>query len=151
MYLYVDDPSRAVAQLNKHLTRFRVLCEGWGIGLDTFEFWSWLSKQSVPLWCILLVLITCLSRYRLIADLLDLAMRGGFKLPTHRPIPTTSNKMTNSAILHGINPATALQHPGHLYHLAAICAIQRRDVFKQALAEVGRCIRHATDHEAQSL
>lgn len=45
LYLYGDDSQHALAQFNKHVARFRQLCEGWGIGAETFEFWSWLSKQ----------------------------------------------------------------------------------------------------------
>lgn len=47
MYLYLNEPSRAVAQLNRHTVKFRELSNTWGIGEQTFEFWSWLSKQFV--------------------------------------------------------------------------------------------------------
>ena len=47
MYLYLNEPARSVAQLNKHVARFRDLSNTWGIGEQTFEFWSWLSKQCV--------------------------------------------------------------------------------------------------------
>lgn len=47
MYLYLNEPSRALAQLNRHVFRFRELSNSWKIGEDTFEFWSWLSKQCV--------------------------------------------------------------------------------------------------------
>jgi len=49
MYLYLNEPARALAQLNRHVSRFRELSGSWQIGDDTFEFWSWLSKQCVPL------------------------------------------------------------------------------------------------------
>lgn len=47
MYLYLNEASRAVSQLNRHVARFRELSNTWGIGEQTFEFWSWLSKQCV--------------------------------------------------------------------------------------------------------
>lgn len=49
--------------------------------------------------------------------MLDLALRGGFRLP-----PASLNVAT---------PATALAHPGHYYAMAAQCAVRRRDCFKQ--------------------
>lgn len=45
MYLYLNEPARSVSQFNKHVARFRELSNTWGIGEQTFEFWSWLSKQ----------------------------------------------------------------------------------------------------------
>lgn len=47
MYLYLNEPSRSISQLNRHVSRFRELSNTWGIGEQTFEFWSWLSKQCV--------------------------------------------------------------------------------------------------------
>jgi hypothetical protein len=48
MYLYLNEPSRSVAQLNRHVSRFHELSDTWGLGEQTFEYWSWLSKQCVP-------------------------------------------------------------------------------------------------------
>lgn len=45
MYLYLNDPSHGLSQLNRHVFLFRQLSESWSIGEETFEFWSWLSKQ----------------------------------------------------------------------------------------------------------
>lgn len=43
--LYDGDGERAVNQFRRHLVRFSELSTGWGIGDETFEYWSWLSKQ----------------------------------------------------------------------------------------------------------
>lgn len=48
MYLYLNEPSRSVAQLSRHVARFHELSATWGLGEQTFEYWSWLSKQWVP-------------------------------------------------------------------------------------------------------
>jgi hypothetical protein len=108
LYLYLDDSTRAASQVNKHLHRFRGLCDGWGIGDATFEFWSWTSKQ-----------------YRLIAEILELALRGGFSLPA----PSISMKEAN--------PFNVLQQPGHFFYLAALASIERKDRFQRLTDEAG--------------
>lgn len=55
LYLYLNEPSRSVAQLNRHVNRFRELSNIWGIGEETFEFWSWLSKQCAECTAICIV------------------------------------------------------------------------------------------------
>lgn len=40
LYLYRGEHSRAVAHFNAHLTRFAELSRIWGIGEETWEFWS---------------------------------------------------------------------------------------------------------------
>ncbi|KAF0525068.1 Gryzun, putative trafficking through golgi-domain-containing protein [Gigaspora margarita] len=117
MNLYIDAPSAALAQLNKHITTFKRLCNTLEIGDDTFEYWTWLSNQ-----------------YRVFADILDIATRSGFIIPD----PTTVFHTTSSADYRfgsssnspmagsGINPTMVLQHPGFYFHLAAQCNSVRR-------------------------
>ncbi|BGP36865.1 hypothetical protein JCM10449v2_000767 [Rhodotorula kratochvilovae] len=122
MYLYLNEPSRALAQLNRHVSRFRELSNGWQIGEDTFEFWSWLSKQ-----------------YRLFGDLVAIALRAGFRLPSLRPPPTPRLPPAGSGTQvpsPGLVPLNVLQHAGHYYHLAAVCAVTRRDRFREVMRAV---------------
>ncbi|GAA5850035.1 hypothetical protein JCM8547_000988 [Rhodosporidiobolus lusitaniae] len=117
LYLYLNEPSRALAQLNQHVSRFRELSSGWQIGEETFEFWSWLSKQ-----------------YRLFGDLTSVALRNGFRLPSLKPPPAPRapppGTSPSQIISPGLMPLNVLQHAGHYYHLAAVCAVERRDRFR---------------------
>ncbi|CAG8514102.1 18433_t:CDS:10 [Dentiscutata erythropus] len=120
MNLYIDAPSAALAQLNKHITTFKRLCNALEIGDDTFEYWMWLSNQ-----------------YRVFGDILEIATRSGFIIPD----PTTVFHTTSSADYRfgstsnspmagsGVNPTMVLQHPGFYYHLAAQCNSVRRKKF----------------------
>ncbi|GAA5993976.1 hypothetical protein JCM5350_003513 [Sporobolomyces pararoseus] len=114
LYLYLNDPSHSLSQLNRHVFRFRQLSESWSIGEETFEFWSWLSKQ-----------------YRLFGDLTTAALRAGFRLPSLRPpptpIPTPGVPQPPSP---GLMPLNVLQHPGHYYFLSAVCALERRERYR---------------------
>ncbi|GAA6061932.1 hypothetical protein JCM10212_001500 [Sporobolomyces blumeae] len=114
IYLYLNDPSRSLSQLNRHIFRFRQLSESWEIGEQTFEFWSWLSKQ-----------------YRLFGDLTNAALRAGFRLPSLRPppspLPTPGVPQPPSP---GLLPFNVLQHPGHYYFLSAVCALERRERYR---------------------
>ncbi|GAA5922303.1 uncharacterized protein JCM15063_003254 [Sporobolomyces koalae] len=114
LYLYLNDPSRSLSQLNRHVFRFRQLSESWQISEQTFEFWSWLSKQ-----------------YRLFGDLTTAALRAGFRLPSLRPPPTP---IPTPGVLQppspGLMPLNVLQHPGHYYFLSAVCALERRERYR---------------------
>jgi hypothetical protein len=118
MYLYLIEPSRALAQLNKHISRFRELSSHWGIGEQTFEFWSWLSKQ-----------------YRLFGDLTSIAVRAGFRLPSLRPPPAPKSVPAGmpQPPSPGLIPLNVLQHAGYYYYLAATCAEERRDRFRKVV------------------
>lgn len=87
LLLYRDDGEGAWVQFRSHVKKFTELSQGWGIGAMTFEFWSWLGKQ-----------------YRLMGDLLDLAMREvpGSPFPPFRPST------------HFPPMPTYLLHPSHL-------------------------------------
>lgn len=79
-----------------------------------------------------------LDRYRLLADLIEVAIRGGYRLTAPKLSTTVIKSPQNpqSQILAtGSRASVALQHAGHYYYLAALCAIQRRDLFRQAELE----------------
>lgn len=105
----MNDPVAALGQFNGHLHMMQTYCTTWGMGEQSFEYWTWLSKQ-----------------YRIFADIVDAAVHHGFKIP----IPTaymTNQPGGNTA--EGCNPGAILQHPGFYYHLAAMCCAERRRRF----------------------
>ncbi|KAG9304758.1 hypothetical protein G9A89_003932 [Geosiphon pyriformis] len=108
--LYLDAPSAAMTQLNRHIVTFRKLSNIWGIGEETFEYWAWFSKQ-----------------YHIFGDLLDIATRFGFKIPTFSSSSTSSDyrHITGYGPM-GLNPKMMLQHAGFYYHFAATCTSERR-------------------------
>ncbi|KAI9306763.1 Foie gras liver health family 1-domain-containing protein [Cunninghamella echinulata] len=121
-YLYLNDPSSALAQLNGHLHMFQSYSSAWAMGEQSFEYWAWLSKQ-----------------YRIFADVVDLAIQHGFKVPNpSSSITPGSPNLPNSPLLGGghnykindnnigCNPGAILQHPGFYYHLSAMCCAERR-------------------------
>ncbi|KAG0148825.1 hypothetical protein CROQUDRAFT_89870 [Cronartium quercuum f. sp. fusiforme G11] len=142
-YLYSQETSRSLDQFRKHTARFRELCNGWGIGDETFEFWSWLSKQ-----------------YTILADLIDLACRNGLRLPNLLPSPdTTANRhsqlgslaTSHTGTLGGVSiPANVLLHAGFYYYQSGICAIHRRDKFRasEIAEEQMRSITKSKDETA---
>ncbi|KAM0752891.1 hypothetical protein T439DRAFT_323501 [Meredithblackwellia eburnea MCA 4105] len=139
IYLYLNEPSRACAQFNRHLARFRELSNIWGIGEQTFEFWSWLSKQ-----------------YRLFAELVAIALRAGFRLPSLRPPPPPRPVPAGmpQPPSPGLVPPTILQHPGYYFYMAGLCAVQRRECFKTFLASTeppidGTPVSPAVSHESK--
>ncbi|GBC06239.1 hypothetical protein RclHR1_06700003 [Rhizophagus clarus] len=126
--LYIDSPSAALSQLNKHVSTFKDISNTLGIGEDTFEYWAWLSKQ-----------------YRVFADVLEIAIRSGFTIPDPEKIShntTTSDfrfsmsSMSSMSTISnnpntgsGINPTMVLQHPGFYYYIAAKYNSLRRKKF----------------------
>lgn len=119
-----------MAHFNKHLHRFAELSRGWGIGEETFEFWSWVARQ-----------------YRILAELLEYAIRAGVQLPETGisvtvladppKIPPTAapSPLETVSRVSGSNPANALQHPGFYYHAAATCTRQRYEKFLAIAAQ----------------
>ncbi|WAQ81565.1 hypothetical protein PtA15_1A907 [Puccinia triticina] len=140
LYLYSNEPTRAMYQFNKHIAKFRELCNGWGIGDETYEFWAWLSKQ-----------------YTVLADLVDIGCRNGMRLPNLCPplmapsdkTRTSSPVLSDSRLLAGgaINLTGVLVHPGFYYFYAAQCAVERRNKFQasEAAEEEMRAIAQAKD------
>lgn len=46
LFLYNAEHALALAQMNSHVRRFSDLsARVWGIGEETFEYWSWLARQ----------------------------------------------------------------------------------------------------------
>ncbi|KAI8996802.1 Gryzun, putative trafficking through golgi-domain-containing protein [Pilobolus umbonatus] len=120
-YLYLNDPTAALDRLNTHLHMFQSYASVWGIGGETFEYWSWHSLQ-----------------YQIFADIIDAAVSAGFQIPLPTAYLTSSqltsttenplmaNTTTGPIQSGGCNPETILQHPGFYYHLAAMCCAERR-------------------------
>ena len=98
--------------------------------------------------CTLLLLY--LFRYRLFADLVDIATRAGFKLPSIASLLNTpanpagsdyrpfGGGFGSSAAPVGANPLDLLQHPGYYYLKAANLATERRKAFRKAIEEENR-------------
>lgn len=109
-----------MAQFRKHANRFRDLCNGWGIGDETFEFWSWMAKQ-----------------YTMLADLIDLACRHGMRLPTLLPsqiLAKPSSSALDAAQHEIIILGNVLVHPGFYYYQSGVCTIERREKFRASQA-----------------
>lgn len=45
LYLYNNEHALALSHHNTHIRRFGDFSRGWGIGEETFEFWSWMARQ----------------------------------------------------------------------------------------------------------
>ncbi|CAG8608368.1 423_t:CDS:10, partial [Paraglomus occultum] len=123
LYLYFSGYTQSVSHLNKHVSTFHGLSDSFHMGKDTFEYWTWKTKQ-----------------YRLYGDLLDIAVRNGFKIPS---VETWTNTYESrgaggsgygvgsgsGAAPGGVDPRLILQHAGFYYHQAAMCNIERRKKF----------------------
>ncbi|CAO3693960.1 unnamed protein product [Rhizopus stolonifer] len=114
LYLYMNDPTVALAQLNGHLHMFQSYSPSWGIGEQTYEYWACLSKQ-----------------YQLFADMIDAAVQAGYRIPIPTEYLTSAGSPMMGQISNttGCNPGAILQHPGFYYHLAAMCCAERRRRF----------------------
>ncbi|KAF9460741.1 Gryzun, putative trafficking through golgi-domain-containing protein [Collybia nuda] len=137
LYLYNNEHALALSHHNTHMRMFGDFSRGWGIGEETFEYWSWMARQ-----------------HRILAELLEQGARSALTLPIHKPaqgvinqstvtsqtIPSTGRGTTATNALEvdslrslGINPSHALQHPGFYYYMAAKCTEMRRTRFLAAL------------------
>ncbi|KZV82442.1 hypothetical protein EXIGLDRAFT_843706 [Exidia glandulosa HHB12029] len=138
LYLYHGEHARALAHVNRHVQRFAELSRAWGIGEETFEFWSWLARQQ-----------------RWLGELLEHGLRGSLKIPSHMPHepvnPALAAQLAAAGGLApgskgasldlgtalqlgiGVAPASALQHPGYYYFAAAKYTQMRFDRFLKAL------------------
>ncbi|RDX49266.1 hypothetical protein OH76DRAFT_1483227 [Lentinus brumalis] len=131
LYLYNNEHSLALSNQNSHMRKFADFSRGWGIGEETFEFWSWLARQ-----------------HRVLAELLEQGTRSTLKIPSAYPAPPPSAALMAAQALEasqlgldamrvlGLNPNQALQHPGFYYYMAARCTERRRERFL-ALLEAG--------------
>lgn len=122
--LYGGDGPKVLVPFHVHLKRFGDMSRGWGIGEETFEYWSWLARQ-----------------YRIFAELLELATSHGLAISggsfplfpaagsiAHPPPPDYYSTPTSS-----LNPTQILQQPAHYFYAAACCSLERRKRFEQAL------------------
>ncbi|KAJ7270064.1 Gryzun, putative trafficking through golgi-domain-containing protein [Mycena haematopus] len=128
LYLYNNEHALALSHHNTHIRKFGDFSRGWGIGEETFEFWSWIARQ-----------------HRILAELLEHGAQSKLVIPDHRPVNPAlvaaqrfSANVSSSALeieamrTMGINPSHALQHPGFYYYMAAKCTEARRERFLAA-------------------
>jgi hypothetical protein len=148
LYLYNNEHALALSHHNTHMRKFGDFSRGWGIGEETFEFWSWMARQyalfhSFPL----NEKITRLThnRHRVFAELLEQGTRSTLTIPSHKPVPPPSpihaaaaaampkgvNALDAASL--GLNPSHALHHPGFYYYMAARCTEMRRTRFLAAV------------------
>ncbi|KAI0090763.1 Gryzun, putative trafficking through golgi-domain-containing protein [Irpex rosettiformis] len=134
LYLYNNEHSLALSHHSMHIRKFADLSRGWGIGEETFEFWSWLARQ-----------------HRAFAELLEQGTRTTLTIPTYLPSSTSAASTVvaqaadsqrsvvemESLRTLGLNPTQALQHPGFYYFMAARCVENRRARFLAALENGG--------------
>ncbi|WWC69487.1 uncharacterized protein I206_103428 [Kwoniella pini CBS 10737] len=126
LLLYDDQGPRVLNPFFVHLKRFGDLSRGWGIGEETFEFWSWIARQ-----------------YRIFAELLELAQQSGLRIASLAPplfptaqaasVPPQPLDHYATPISSG-NPLQVLQQPAFYYYTAASCSIQRQVRYQEALA-----------------
>jgi len=96
--------------------RFCDLSKSWGIGEDTFEYWSWAARQ-----------------YRILAEILEIALRAGLRLPPLLPQQVEERPQQlalEPPSMPGLAPANTLQHPGYYYFQAARYTQERYKRFK---------------------
>ncbi|KAG5645413.1 hypothetical protein DXG03_006237 [Asterophora parasitica] len=129
LYLYNNEHALALSHHNAHMRIFSDFSRGWGIGEETYEYWSWIARQ-----------------HRILAELLEQGTRSTLTIPVHKPTPAISNASLSVSQINsgrglemdsirslGINPSHALQHPGFYYYMAARCTELRRERFLAAV------------------
>ena len=112
------------------MRRFAELSRGWGIGEETYEFWSRLARQ-----------------YRIMGEVLELAQTQGFDVPplpapAYAPPPTPTPGLTvfvDDLPISSANPLHVLHPPAFYFYAAALCTLERRVRFDAAIA---------TEHES---
>ena len=105
-----------------HTRKFGDFSRGWGIGEETYEFWSWIARQ-----------------HRVFAELIEHGMRGSLVLPTNLPSkPDVQAGVEDTAHVLGLNPTSALQHPGFYFYMAAGATEKRRERYL-AMESVRTC------------
>lgn len=156
MYLYNNEHSLALAHHAMHMRKFADFSRGWGIGEETFEFWSWLARQCVYSGCGSFP-ANQFFRHRVFAELLEQGTRSTLKIPTYLPASSSAASTVVSQAMDsqrsavemeslrslGLNPTQALMHPGFYYYMAARCTENRRLRFLRALEnDVRRLVCH---------
>lgn len=125
LQLYENAANKVLVPFFVHLRRFADLSRGWGIGEDTFEFWSWVARQ-----------------YRIFGEILEIAQTNGFDIPPMpQPIypPAPANLLPPAADeltmpVSTTNPLHVLQPPAFYFYTAASCTIERKARYESALA-----------------
>ena len=125
LLLYSPEASKVLTPFHVHLKRFGDLSRGWGIGEETFEYWSSLSRQ-----------------YRIFAELLEMAQSDNLRIPYPSPptLPTAPQVGVTPSLeffatpVSSGNPLQVLQQPAYYYYAAADCTLQRKVRFDEALA-----------------
>lgn len=102
LFLYIGDHSRVISAFSGHNKRMSTLCNGWGLGIETAEYWDWMSRK-----------------YQIFADLLDISET---VIVGVNEIEEAIKLITGDAIL---NVDMVLHHPGYYYLLAADCVRQQ--------------------------
>jgi hypothetical protein len=138
------------------MRRFADLSRGWGIGEETFEYWSWMARQlRVVSLSIIFPHLTMCYRHRVFAELLEQGTRSTLVIPSHRPQPLQPASASQAGLAGLqpeaggiINPSHALQHPGYYYYMAARCTETRRERFLHALENQ---VRSSISHQVLRL
>jgi len=92
---------RVIQAFNTYNKRMSMLCNGWGLGVETVEYWHWLGRN-----------------YRIFADLLDISEA---VIVGENEIEEAIRMVTGDSIL---NADSVLHHPGYYYLQAADCVRQ---------------------------
>lgn len=119
------------------MRRFADFSRGWGIGEETFEYWSWMARQCDPrLLNASNEILIISSRHRVLAELLEQGSQSSLIFPANLPpsrtagLPSAGTPVELDTVRAlGLNPCNALQHPGHYYYMAARCTESRRERF----------------------
>lgn len=69
----------------------------------------------------------------MLADLVEMAVRHGYELPAPPGIPPLPGSHTRQ-LSH--SPANCMQHPGYYYYIAGLCAMRRRDCYRNAASKI---------------
>lgn len=104
--------------------------------------------------------LTYPTRYRILAELLELGIQSGAQIPTvPNPVfPTAAAAATVpspdyfSTPISSLNPLHVLQPPAYYFYTAAVCSIQRQQRYEAALAvEVRTYVVSRSDRRADAL
>ena len=147
LYLYNNEHALALSYHSTHIRHFGDFSRGWGIGEETFEYWSWIARQYVVFSLFYFEGFSKICfRHRVLAELLEQGTRSTLEIPVHIPASSNSNLSQSQQNLRaasgveydtlrslGINPSHALQHPGFYYYMAARCTELRRSRFLAAV------------------
>ncbi|KAF8633400.1 hypothetical protein AX17_004571 [Amanita inopinata Kibby_2008] len=128
LYLYNNEHALALSHHSMHMRKFGDFSRGWGIGEETFEFWSWMARQ-----------------HRVLAELLDQGTHSTLVIPPYKPVAlastltafarggSASSVEADALRSLGLNPNHTLQHPGFYYYMAARCTELRHEKFLLAV------------------